>query len=91
MLLKAVEQRFGTCLAPAPIELLTDNGAYTAEETRIFAQHLCLRPWFTLGKEPAEQSDVREILNTLKRDSVPVTPLRRFRNRAPIDAQLVLR
>jgi putative transposase len=41
MMLEAVEKRFGTFRAPAPVEMLSDNGApYTAKETRIFARQL---------------------------------------------------
>ena len=76
MLLEAVEQRFGTYQAPAPIELLTDNGApYTARETRIFARQLGLRPCFTPVKSPQSNGMSESFVNTLKRDYVRVTPL----------------
>ena len=48
MMLEAVEGRFGTCHAPQPVEILSDNGsAYTAKDTRIFARQLGLKPCFT--------------------------------------------
>ena len=39
MMLEAVEKRFATTRAPHAIEHLSDNGsAYTARDTRLFAQ-----------------------------------------------------
>ena len=53
MMLEAVERRFGTHRAPERVEVLSDNGsAYTAKETRIFAQQLGLKPGFTPVKSP---------------------------------------
>ncbi|MBB4861016.1 transposase InsO family protein [Novosphingobium chloroacetimidivorans] len=53
MMLEAVEKRFGTCQAPAPIEMLTDNGSpYTVRETRIFARQIGRKPCFTPVKSP---------------------------------------
>jgi transposase InsO family protein len=53
MMLEAVEKRFGATSAPYAIEHLSDNGsAYTARETRLFAQALNLIPCFTPVASP---------------------------------------
>ncbi len=53
MLLETVESRFGTHTAPEQVEVLTDNGsAYTAKETRTFAQQLGLKSCFSLTPKP---------------------------------------
>ncbi len=48
MMLEAVEKRFAATRARHAIEHLPDNGsAYTARDTRLFAQALNLTPCFT--------------------------------------------
>ena len=77
MMLEALEKRFGTCQAPALIEMLTDNGSpYTARETRIFARQIGLRPCFTPVKSPQSNGISEAFVHTLKRDYVQVSPLR---------------
>lgn len=76
MMLEAVEQRFGTHRAPKQVEVLTDNGsAYTAKETRIFAQQLGLKSCFTPVKSPQSNGMSEAFVKTLKRDYVRVKPL----------------
>lgn len=84
MLLEAVESRFGTHRAPERVEVLSDNGsAYTARDTRIFAQQLGLKSCFTPVKSPQSNSMSEAFVKTLKRDYVRVNPLP--------DAEIVLR
>jgi transposase InsO family protein len=84
MMLQAVEKRFGTCRAASVIEILSDcpkgtlrvNGApYTANETRIFAHQLGLKPCFTPVRSPQSNGISEAFVNTLKRDYVHVSPL----------------
>lgn len=84
MLLEAIERRFGTHRAPEQIEFLTGNGsAYTAKETRIFAQQLGLKSCFTPVKSQQSNDMSEAFVKTLKRDYVRVNPLP--------DAETVLR
>ena len=84
MLLEAVERRFGTHRAPEKVEVLSDNGsAYTAKDTRIFAQQLGLTSCFTPVKSPQSNGMSEAFVKTLKRDYVRVNPLP--------DAETVLR
>lgn len=77
IMLEAVEKRFGTCQAPALIEMLTDNGSpYTARETRIFARQIGLKPCFTPVRSPQSNGISEAFVHTLKRDYVHVSPLR---------------
>ncbi len=76
MMLEAVEKRFTSLRAPAPIEMLSDNGScYTARETKIFARQLNLKPCFTPVASPQSNGISEAFVNTLKRDYVRVTPL----------------
>ncbi len=53
MMLEAFEKRFAATRTPHAIEHLSDNGsAYTARETRLFAQALNLTPCFTPVASP---------------------------------------
>ena len=76
MMLEAVEQRFGACKTPHPIEMLSDNGScYIARETRIFARQIGLKPCYTPVKSPQSNGISEAFVKTLKRDYVHVTPL----------------
>jgi transposase InsO family protein len=76
MMLEAVETRFGGYRAPQPVEIPSNNGSpYIANETRIFAGQLGLKPCFTLSKSPQSNGISEAFVNTLKRDYVRVTPL----------------
>ena len=75
-MLEAVESRFGGCQATSPLELLSDNGsAYTARETRLFAQQLGLKSCFTPVQSPQSNGISEAFVHTLKRDYVRVSPL----------------
>jgi putative transposase len=84
MMLEAVEKRFDATRAPQPIEHLSDNGsAYTARDTRLFAQALNLTPCFTPVASPQSNGMSEAFVKTLKRDYVRIAPLP--------DAETVLR
>ncbi len=76
IMLQAVETRFGTCRAPATIEMLTDNGSpYIAGKTQIFARQLGLKLCFTPVQSPQSNGIAEAFVKTLKRDYVQVTPI----------------
>jgi transposase InsO family protein len=76
IMLEAVEKRFGTTRAPHAIEHLSDNGsAYTARETRLFAQALNLIPWFTPVASPQSNGMSGAFVKTLKRDYIRISPI----------------
>ncbi|SET72891.1 HTH-like domain-containing protein [Paracoccus homiensis] len=69
MLLEAVEHRFGAHCAPKRVEVLSDNGsAYTAKDTRLFAQQLGLKSCFTPMKSPQSSGMSEAFVKTPKRD-----------------------
>ena len=72
LMLACVEQRFGTCRAPHPVQWLADNGsAYAARETLDFAAALSLVPCFTPVRSP-ESNGVSEAF--VKRDYARIQP-----------------
>jgi putative transposase len=74
MMLEAVEKRFGATRAPHAIEHLSDNGsAYTARDTRLFAQALNLTPCFTPVASPQSNGMSEAFVKTLKRDYVRIS------------------
>ncbi|MBD9498555.1 IS3 family transposase (plasmid) [Ensifer adhaerens] len=76
MMLEAVEKRFGGTRAPHAIEHLSDNGsAYTARETRLFAQALNLVPCFTPVASPQSNGMSEAFVKTLKRDYIRISPI----------------
>ncbi|WP_244426287.1 IS3 family transposase, partial [Rhizobium mesoamericanum] len=76
MMLEAVEKRFGATSAPHVIEHLSDNGsAYTARETRLFAQALNLVPCFTPVASPQSNGMSEAFVKTLKRDYIRISPI----------------
>jgi putative transposase len=76
MMLEAVEKRFGATRAPHAIEHLSDNGsAYTARDTRLFAQALNLVPCFTPVASPQSNGMSEAFVKTLKRDYVRISPI----------------
>ncbi|MBA8882185.1 transposase InsO family protein [Phyllobacterium myrsinacearum] len=84
MMLEAVEKRFRVTRAPTAIEHLSDNGsAYTARDTRLFAQALNLIPCFTPVASPQSNGMSEAFVKTLKRDYIRILPLP--------DAETVLR
>ncbi|WP_093041612.1 IS3 family transposase, partial [Rhizobium tibeticum] len=76
MMLEAVEKRFGATSAPHAIEHLSDNGsAYTARDTRLFAQALNLIPCFTPVASPQSNGMSEAFVKTLKRDYIRISPI----------------
>jgi transposase InsO family protein len=76
MMLEAVEKRFTATRAPHGIEHLSDNGsAYTARETRLFAQALNLTPCFTPVASPQSNGMSEAFVKTLKRDYIRIAAL----------------
>lgn len=76
MMLEAVETRFDGLRAPAPIEVLSDNGSpYTAVETRRFAAQLNLVPCFTPVASPESNGMSEAFVKTFKRDYVRIRPI----------------
>ena len=76
MMLEAVEKRFDATRAPQPIEHLSDNGsAYTARDTRLFAQALNLTPCFTPVASPQSNGMSEAFVKTLKLDYIRIAPL----------------
>ena len=76
MMLEAVETRFGATRTPHAIEHLSDNGsAYTARDTRLFAQALNLTPCFTPVASPQSNGMSEAFVKTLKRDYVRISAL----------------
>lgn len=76
MMLEAVEKRFNVTNAPHAIEHLSDNGsAYTAKETRLFAQAFNLIPCFTLVASLQSNGMSEAFVKTLKRDYLPISPI----------------
>ena len=86
MMLEAVEKRFGTTRASHTIEHLSDNGsAYTARETRLFAQALTLVPCFTSVASPKSNGMSEAFVTTRKRDYVRISPLPYTETAPPAD------
>ncbi len=76
MMLEAVEKRFHATRAPHAIEHLSDNGsAYTARDTRLFAQALNLTPCFTPVASPQSNGMSEAFVKTLKRDYIRISAL----------------
>lgn len=76
MMLEAVEKRFNGTRAPHAIEHLSDNGsAYTARDTKLFAQELNLTPCFTPVASPQSNGMSEAFVKTLKRDYVRISAL----------------
>lgn len=76
IMLEAVEKRFGATRAPLAIEHLSDNGsAYTAKDTRLFAQAINLTPCFTPVASPQSNGMSEAFVKTLKRDYIRISQL----------------
>lgn len=76
MMLEAVEKRFGATRALQAIEHLSDNGsAYTAKDTRLFAQAINLTPCFTPVASPQSNGMSEAFVKTLNRDYIRISPL----------------
>lgn len=84
LMAESVERRFGSVeRAPHPIQWLSDNGpAYTAIDTRLFANQLGLIPCTTPAYSPQSNGMSEAFVKTFKRDYVYLSELP--------DAQVVL-
>jgi putative transposase len=75
LMLVAVERRFGTLVAPQPVEWLADNGScFTAHETLAFAHAIRLVPCFTPVRSPESNGIAEALVKTFKRDYVRLIP-----------------
>jgi putative transposase len=77
LMAESVEQRFGRAgRVPHPIQWLSDNGpAYTASETRLFAEDLGLVPCTTPSYSPQSNGMSEAFVKTFKRDYVYLSDL----------------
>lgn len=76
MMVRSVEQRFGTLRAPHPVQWLSDNGSiFAAHKTIEIALALNLVPCFTPVESPESNGMAEAFVKTFKRDYVRVTPI----------------
>ena len=76
MMVRSVEQRFGTLRAPHPVQWLSDNGSiFSAHKTIEIAVALNLVPCFTPVESPESNGMAEAFVKTFKRDYVRVTPI----------------
>ena len=76
MMLAGVEKRCEATRTPHAIEHLSDNGsAYTARDTRLFAQALNLTPRFTPVASPQSNGMSEALAKTPKRDYIRISAL----------------
>ena len=76
MMVRCVEQRFGTLRAPYPVQWLSDNGSiFAAHRTIEIALALNLAPCFTPVESPESNGMAEAFVKTLKRDYVRVSPI----------------
>jgi putative transposase len=73
MMVRSVEQRFGTLRAPHPVQWLSDNGSiFAAHKTIDIALALNLVPCFTPVESPESNGMAEAFVKTFKRDYVRV-------------------
>jgi len=76
MMVRCVEQRFGTLRAPHPVQWLSDNGSiFNAHRTIEIALALNLAPCFTPVESPESNGMAEAFVKTFKRDYVRVSPI----------------
>ena len=76
MMVRCVEQRFGTIRAPHPVQWLSDNGSiFAAHRTIEIALALNLEPCFTPVESPESNGMAEAFVKTFKRDYVRVSPI----------------
>ena len=76
MMVRSVEQRFGTLRAPHPVQWLSDNGSiFAAYRTTEIAVALNLVPCFTPVESPESNGMAEAFVKTFKRDYVRVSPI----------------
>ena len=76
MMVRSVEQRFGTIRAPQPVQWLSENGSiFAAHRTIEIARALNLLPCFTPVESPESNGMAEVFVKTFKRDYVRVSPI----------------
>src|SRR5215469_12152029 len=76
MMVRSVEQRFGTLRAPHPVQWLSDNGSiFATHKTVDIALALNLVPCFTPVESPESNGMAEAFVKTFKRDYVRVNPI----------------
>jgi putative transposase len=76
MMVRCVEQRFGTIRAQHPVQWLSDNGSiFAAHKTIEIALALNLVPCFTPVQSPESNGMAEAFVKTLKRDYVRVSAI----------------
>jgi putative transposase len=76
MMVRCVEQRFGSIRAPHPVQWLSDNGSiFAARKTIEIAVALNLVPCFTPLESPESNGMAEAFVKTFKRDYLRVTPI----------------
>ncbi len=76
MMVRCVEQRFGSIRAPHPVQWLSDNGSiFAAHKTIEIAVALNLVPCFTPVESPESNGMAEAFVKTFKRDYVRVSPI----------------
>jgi len=76
MMVRCIEQRFGTLHAPYPVQWLSDNGSiFAAHNTIEIALALNLVPCFTPVESPESDGMAEALVKTFKRDYVRVHPI----------------
>jgi transposase InsO family protein len=76
IMVRCVEQRFGTIRAPHAVQWLSDNGSvFAAHKTIEIALALNLVPCFTPVESPESNGMAEAFVKTLKRDYVRVSPI----------------
>ena len=76
MMVRCVEQRFGTLRAPHTVQWLSDNGSiFAAHKTIEIAQALNLEPCFTPVESPESNGMAEAFVKTFKRDYVRINPI----------------
>jgi len=76
MMVRCVEQRFGTIRAPHPVQWLSDNGSiFAAHKTIETALALNLAPCFTPVESPESNGMAEAFVKTFKRDYVRVSSI----------------
>jgi transposase InsO family protein len=76
MMVRCVEQCFGTIRAPHPVQWLSDNGSiFAAYKTIEIAVALNLVPCFTPIESPESNGMAEAFVKTVKRDYVRVCPI----------------
>jgi len=76
MMVRCVEQRFGTLRAPYPVQWLSDNGSiFAAHRTIEIALAVNLAPRFTPVESPESNGMAEAFVKTFKRDYVRISPI----------------